>query len=40
MPMVDVGKCSAAVLEKDFWRERTRSALEDSRGCCWVAEAV
>lgn len=40
MPMVDWGKCSAAVLEKDFWRERMRSALEDSRGCCWVLEAV
>lgn len=40
MPMVDWGKCSAAVLEKDFWSERMRSALEDSRGCCWVLEAV
>ena len=40
MPTVDVGKCSAAVLEKDFWRERMRSALEDSRGCCWAPEAV
>jgi hypothetical protein len=40
MPMVDWGKCSAVVLEKDFWRERMRSALVDSRGCCWVLEAV
>jgi len=38
--MVDWGKCSAAVLEKDFWSERMRSALEDSSGCCWVLEAV
>jgi hypothetical protein len=40
MPMVEEGKCSEAVLVKDFWRERMRSALEDSRGCCWVLEAV
>lgn len=40
MPTVDVGKCSAAVLAKDFWMERMRSALEDSRGCCWAPEAV
>lgn len=27
-------KGSAVALEKDFWRERMRSALEDSRACC------
>ena len=36
MPIVEDGKCSAVAVEKDFWRERIRSAFCESKGCCWV----
>lgn len=39
MPTVEVGKCSAEAVEKAFWRERIWSAFDDSRACCWVADA-
>lgn len=39
-PIVESGKCSAAALEKDFWRERMRSAFCDSSGCCWVFDTL
>lgn len=37
--MEEEGKCSAEAVEKDFRRERMRSACWDSRGCCCVSEA-
>ena len=32
MPIVEEGKCSDAMVEKDLWSVWTRSALGESRG--------
>lgn len=40
MPRVDVGKCSEAMVEKDFCRVEMVLVWEESRAWRWALEAV